>query len=241
MTRYNTGAERQAARSLSALTTCKSLPMATSKNGPVRTIQATAAAAAVAPIVATGPVYDPGRAERLKAFCWEPETSSTVKSGAPTVSPLVWSEGVTAAAADVGFILPDASPRTRERKMPDGSKRHLPWRLVGMPEDPARLLLPVFSGVAVADRTTVKLLDGILKGLGGCISSLASGEPLPLLDLLCLFANPTIKPEYDKNKSWHQLVNSRQANMTILNAMAQRLGRYVYVADEVVRATDKAD
>ena len=125
--------------------------------------------------------------------------------------------------------------------MADGTKRRLPWRLVGMPDDAARLLQPVFHGVTAADRSTVKLLDGILVGLGGRIPALASGEPLPLIKLLALFANPSIQPEYEKNRSWHQLVNSKQANMTILNALANRLGRYVYVSDEMIRTADKVD
>lgn len=226
--------------------------------GPVRVIRQADASAEQEPIVAqdpqqdpseleappVAPSYDPAMLEALSSLDWEAPSSGASSGASPAVPkdvPVLWDAATIAAADKVGFILPSVYPQTKARVMPDGSKRVLPWRLVGMPEDPERLNKPVFADVKPADRTTVKLLDCILTGFSGKLPSLADNQPLPLVYLLALFAAPRVNLEFNKNKSWRCLYNKSQSRMTLLYAMAERLGRYVYVSDGMIRTADKAD
>ena len=229
--------------------------MATHKNGPVRVIKSAEQTATPAPIVAQDPQQDPATLEApeapegldpaflasLEAETWEDtSTADSGRSGrsGDDLPPPVWDAVTTAAAQKIGFVLPSQYPQPKRRKLPDGRERILPWRLVGMPKDPDALAAPVGSMAKEASRKTVKILDDIVNGWKGKIPSLAKGEKLPLAYIFALFGSKDVFPYYQANKSWQCLRNKDQAQITLLYALADRLGRYVYVESGMICTAD---
>jgi hypothetical protein len=149
---------------------------------------------------------------------------------------------VREAADRIGFYLPNAYPAKRNRK--DG--RIAPWRLCAMPDTDA-LLLPI-PEPAQSGHDTAQFMGGLIWGFGGLTPSLANGEGLPLLDVLELFANPTVyQPIYLKAKALQTLTprsfNGKQVQntTTLLQRIADHSGRYCYCEDATLFITDKAD
>jgi hypothetical protein len=225
---------------------------------PVHVIRRADAAEQTAPIVAQDPQQDPATLEApeapegldpaliasLEAETWEDtSTADSGRSGrsgrsGDDLPPPVWDAVTTAAAQKIGFVLPSQYPQPKRRKLPDGTERILPWRLVGMPKDPDALAAPVGSMAKEANRKTVKILDDIAHGWKGRIPSLAKGQKLPLAYVFALFGSSDVFPYYQANKSWQCLRNKDQAQITLLYALADRLGRYVYVESGMICTAD---
>jgi hypothetical protein len=229
------------------------------QSGPVRVIQTAASAEQTAeqitttaaeasqeapPVVAEAPSYDLAFLDALENETWEAAPSRgrcTVQRVADPDDRPKWDPVTVAAAAAIGFSLPETYPSPKERKCADGSKRYLPWRLVGMPRKLEALSLPVGALAKPASRVTVKIIDDIVTGWNGKVPSLAAGESLPLVYVLKLFASPNVRGHYETSKQWKCLRNEEQAHITLLYAMAERLGRYVYVEDGMIKTADETD
>jgi hypothetical protein len=115
-----------------------------------------------------------------------------------------------------------------------------------MPDADA-LLLPI-PEPAQGGHPSAQFMGGLIWGFSGMIPSLASGEGLPLLDVLEIFANPTVyEPIYLKNKALQTLTprsfNGRQVQntTTLLQRVADHSNRYCYCEDAILRLSDKAD
>jgi len=218
---------------------------------PVRVIRQADAAEQAAPIVAQTPPaaslpdLKPAASGRFAGF-----TFTAVKAGSGgsrvsrTAGPIErpsWPAEVREAADRIGFYLPDAYPARRDRK--DGRKA--PWRLCAMPETDA-LLLPI-TEPAQGGHPSAQFMGGLIWGFSGMIPSLASGEGLPLLDVLELFANPTVYDLYLKCKAWQTLTprsfNGKQVQntTTLLQRIADHSNRYCYCENATLYITDKAD
>lgn len=169
---------------------------------------------------------------------------SAAGRGAKAAGPIErpeWLADVREAADRIGFCLPDAYPVRRDRK--DGRKA--PWRLCAMPEVDA-LLLPI-PEPAQGGHPSAQFMGGMIWGFSGMIPSLANGEGLPLLDVLELFANPTVHDLYLKCKAWQTLTPKSfggkqvQNTTTLLQRIADHSNRYCYCEDAMLFITDKAD
>jgi hypothetical protein len=228
-------------------------PRKRQSSAPVRVIKAAEQTAEqTAPIVAENPQQDPAALEApegldpaflasLEAETWEDtDTADTGRSGrsGDDLPPPAWDAVTMAAAQKIGFALPSQYPQPKRRKLPDGTERILPWRLVGMPKNPDALAAPVGSMAKEASRKTVKILDDIAHGWKGRIPSLAKGQKLPLAYIFALFGSKDVLPYYQANKSWQCLRNKDQAQITLLYALADRLGRYVYVESGMICTAD---
>jgi hypothetical protein len=152
-----------------------------------------------------------------------------------------WSADLRKAADLIRFRLPDFYPSRRDRK--DG--RRAPWRLCAMPKLEA-LYQPI-PPRGSADRDTSALVEGILYGFDGLLPSMVDGQGLPLIDVLHLFAHPTVWDTYQKSKALHSLtpysINGKDPQYTtcLLYRLAERSNRYCYCDGETLFITDKAD
>lgn len=229
-------------------------PMATPRKrqspAPVRVIKAAEQTAEqTAPIIAQTPQPDPSDLEDDPFADLSYETiradgkSGRVGSG-PSRVVLEWSESVKTAADRIGFILPTSAPRERKarRRTVDGVTTvlpALPWRLAAAPNDLDRLSQPVELPRAGGSSSRQAMLR-LAHGMEGKVPSMAAGEGLPLLRVLQFLAVPNVAAIRAERKlqSWGCLQNEKQANITLLGAMAEATGRYCYLNGEMMYLTD---
>lgn len=168
-------------------------------------------------------------------------TAGSVNGAAAEIERPEWSADLRKAADLIGFRLPEFYPARRDRK--DGRKA--PWKLCAMPKLEA-LYQPI-PPRGSADRDTSALVEGILYGFDGVFPSMVDGQGMPLLDILNLFAHPTVWDTYLKSKALHSLtpysINGKDPQYTtcLLYRLAERSNRYCYCDGETLFITDKAD
>jgi hypothetical protein len=216
------------------------------QNGPVRTVKP-AASAEAAPIVAQNPQVDPSGLEDdpFADLSYEPiraDGKGAKTASGPSRVALEWSPAVVAAADRCDFILPASAPRERKarRRTVDGvtvTLPPLPWSLAAAPNDLDRLQAPIPTPQP-GGRPSAQFILRLIHGMEGRVPSMAAGEGLPLLRILQAMNNPTIASIGEKLKSWKCLINERQANITLLGALAEASGRYAYIDGETVYLSD---
>jgi hypothetical protein len=168
-------------------------------------------------------------------------TAGSVNGAAAEIERPEWSADLRKAADLIGFRLPDFYPAQRDRK--DGRKA--PWRLCAMPKLEA-LYQPI-PPRGSADRDTSALVEGVLYGFDGMFPSMVDGKGMPLIDILNLFAHPTVWDTYLKVRALHSLtpysINGRDPQHTtcLLHRLAERSNRYCYCEDAILYLSDKAD